>query len=177
MLKAAPDLLTKAPNELTCEIPMGRRVGAKGTGAYSMEARQLSHEHRFRDVPRGVLLLVALLLCLDVFLLPLPASGSEEPSALAMSNFLRVDQATNGTSYPLDEPYLVVLGEESEDAEKSPLKAELLTMLLLAVSFGATVGWLLTNAQRQGALRSLACVHPSLATACEDLPFLGVFRL
>ena len=52
-----------------------------------MEARQLSHEHRFRYAARGVLLLVALLLCLDVFLLPLPASGSEEPSALAMSNF------------------------------------------------------------------------------------------
>jgi hypothetical protein len=142
-----------------------------------MEARQLGCEHRFRYAARGVSLLVAFLLCLDVLLLPLPAAGSEEPSALTMANLPRVDQATNGNSYPLDGTYLIVPGEEAEDADKSPRNAELLTMLLLAVSFGATVGWLLTNAQRQGALCSLACVHPSLATACEDLPFLGVFRL
>jgi hypothetical protein len=142
-----------------------------------MEARQPRCEHCFRYAARGVSLLVAFLLCLDVFLLPLPAAGSEAPSALAMANLPLVDQATNGNSYPLDGTYLVVPGEEAEDAEKSPRNAELLTMLLLVVSFGATVGWLLTNAQRQGALCSLACVHPSLATACEDLPFLGVFRL
>ena len=70
-----------------------------------------------------------------------------------------------------------LLGEQAEDGEKSPLKAELLTMLLLTLYFGLSVGWLLRNAQRQGALCSLAFVGPSLATACEDLPFLGVFRL
>jgi hypothetical protein len=177
MLKAAPDLLTKAPNKPTREILTGRSVSVKGTGAYSIEARQLRCEHRFRYAARGVSLLVAFLLCLDVFLLPLPATASEEPSALAMSDLVRIDQATNGNSYPLDEPYLVVPGEEAEEADKSPLNAELLTMLLFAVAFGATVVWLLTNVQRQGALCTLACVHPSLATACEDLPSLGVFRL
>ena len=66
--------------------------------------------------------------------------------------------------------------EEVEGAEKHPLNAELLTMLLLTVSFGATVGWLLRNPQGQEALCSLAVVPPSVA-ACLDLPLLAVFRL
>ena len=142
-----------------------------------MEARRLRCEHRFRYVARFGSLVVAFLLCLGVFLLPLPATGSEVPSALAMANLPRVDQETNGNGHPLDGTYLVALGEEAEDGEKFPLKAELLTMLLLTLCFGLSVGWLLRNAQRQGALRSLAVVRPSFATTCEDLPFLGVFRL
>src|SRR5215212_8824333 len=136
-------LLRKAPNKLT---------GGNGTGAYFMEARQLKCEHRFRYVARGVSLVVAFLLCLGVFVLPLPATESEVPSALAMANLPRVDQETNGNGQLLDGTYLVALGEEAEDGEKSPLNAELLTMLLLAVSFGLSVGWLLRNAQRRGAL-------------------------
>jgi hypothetical protein len=57
----------------------------------------------------------------------------------------------------------------------------LLTMLLLAASFfGASVGWLLTNAQRQGALcfSSVGVVGEVMGSAREEyLPFLGVFRL
>jgi hypothetical protein len=142
-----------------------------------MEVRRLRCEHRFRYVSRDVSLVVAFLMGLGVFLLPLRASGSEMPSALAMANSPRVDQETNGNGQLLDGTYLVALGEEAEDGEKSPLKAELLTMLLLTLCFGLSVRWLLRNAQRQGALCSLAAVHPSLASACEDLPFLGVFRL
>jgi hypothetical protein len=168
MLRATPDLLRKAPNKLT---------GVNGTGAYSMEARRLRCEHRFRYVARGGSLVVAFLLCLGVFLLPLPTTGSEVPSALAMANLPRFDLETNGNGQPLDGTYVVAPAEEAEDADKNPLNAELLTMLLLAVSFGVTVGWLLRNAQRQGALCSLADVRPSFATTCEELPFLGVFRL
>jgi hypothetical protein len=142
-----------------------------------MEARQLKCENRFHYVARGGSLVVAFLLCLVVFLLPLPATGSEVPPALAMANLPRVDLATNGNAPPLDDPYLLAPAEEAEDADKDPLKSELLTMLLLTVCFGLSVGWLLRNAQRQGALCSLAVVHPSFATTCEDLPFLGVFRL
>jgi hypothetical protein len=146
-----------------------------GTGAYALEAPQLKCEHRFRYVARRGSLVVAFLLCLGVFFLPLPATGSEVPSALAMADLPRLDLETNGHS--LDGTYLVAPGEETEDGEKSPLNAELLTMLLLTVTFGLSVGWLLRNAQRQGALCSLAVVGPSFATACEHLPFLGVFRL
>ena len=140
-----------------------------------MEARQLKCENRFHYVARGGSLVVAFLLCLVVFLLPLRATGSEVPPALAMANLPRVDLATN--SQLLDGTYLLAPAEEAEDADKDPLKSELLTMLLLTVCFGLSVGWLLRNAQRQGALCSLAVVHPSFATTCEDLPFLGVFRL
>jgi len=142
-----------------------------------MEARQLKCENRFHYVARFGSLVVAFLMCLGVFLLPLRATGSEVPSALAMANLPRVDLETNGNGHPLDGAYLVAPAEEAEDGEKSPLNAELLTMLLLALSFGLSVGWLLRNAQRQGALCSLAVVHPSFATTCEDLPSLGVFRL
>src|SRR5215217_6790796 len=107
----------------------------------------------------------------------LPASGSEVPSALAMANLPGLDLATDGNGHPLEETYLVAPAEETEDADKSPLKAELLTMLLLALCFGLSVGWLLRNAQRQAAFCSLAGVRSSFATICEDLPFLGVFRL
>jgi hypothetical protein len=142
-----------------------------------MEAQQLKSEHRFRYVARFGSLVVASLVYLGVFLLPLPATGSEVPSALAMANLSRVDLETNGNGQLLDGTYLVALGDEAEDGEKSPLKAELLTMLLLTVCFGLSVGWLLRNAQRQGALCSSGVVGSSLASASEDLPFLGVFRL
>lgn len=168
MFRATSEFLRKAPNKLT---------GVKGTGAYSMEARQLRCEHRFRYVARGVSFVAAFLLCLGVFLLPLPATGSEMPTALSMANLPLVDQESNGNGHPLNGTYVVAPGEEAEDAEKDPLNAELLTMLLLTVSFGATVGWLLTNAQGQGASCSWAVISPSLASACEDLLFLGVFRL
>src|SRR5215218_6429664 len=143
-----------------------------------MRALKLSCEgHCFRCVARGVSLVVAFVVCFGVFVLPLPATVSEVPSALAMANLPRFDLETNGNGQLLDGTYLVAPAEEAEDAEKSPLKAELLTMLLLAVSFGLSVGWLLRNAQRQRALSSFAVVHPSFATTCEDLPFLGVFLL
>jgi hypothetical protein len=101
MSRATPDLLRKAPDKLT---------GVNGTGAYSMEARPLRCEHRFRYVARGVSLVVAFLLCLGVFLLPLPATGSEVPSALAMANLPGLDLETNGNGHPLDGTYVVAPG-------------------------------------------------------------------
>ena len=142
-----------------------------------MEARRLRCEHRFRYVARFGSLVVAFLLCLGVLLLPLSTTGSDVRSAVAVANLPRLDVETNGNGHSLDGAYLLAPGEEAEDGEKSPLNAELLTMLLLTLCFGLSVGWLLRNAQRQGALSSFAVVHPSFATTCEDLPSLGVFRL
>jgi hypothetical protein len=83
-----------------------------------------------------------------------------------------------GTLAPLDrgaeESYLAVFQEE---ADKDPVHTDLLTMLLLVVFFGLSFGWLLTNSQKERALCSLGVVGPSLASACEDLPFPGVLRL
>ena len=142
-----------------------------------MEARQLKCENRFHHVARVGRFVVAFLMCLGVFLLPLPATESEVPSAVTVTNLAHVDLATNWNGHPLEETYLVAPAEEAEGGEKSPLKSELLTMLLLTLYFGLSVGWLLRNAQRQGVLCSLAGVRSSFATICEDLPSLGVFRL
>ena len=99
------------------------------------------------------------------------------PTELDVSTAL----ASAHSSPPLDqeanEGYLAVAREDPGQADKVPVNADLLTMLLLVVFFGASVGWLLTNSQRQGALCSLGVVRPSLANACKDLPLLGVFRL
>ena len=131
--------------------------------------------------PRGVSVVVAvLLLCLgfSLILLSLPTRGSQDPSALEMNNVLPVDQAVR-VNAPLLEGiyYPFALAEEADD---DPVNSGLLTMLLLAASFlGASVGWLRTNAQGQGAL-SFSClgVGEVLGSAREEyLPFLGVFRL
>jgi hypothetical protein len=132
--------------------------------------------------PRGVSVFVAvLLLCLGVCLtlLSLPARGSQDPSALGMANVLPLDQGANRNAPPLDGTYYPFA--LAEEADEDPVNAGLLTMLFLAASFFvASVGWLLTNAQEQGALcfSSVGVVGEVLGRAREDyLPFLGVFRL
>ena len=80
---------------------------------------------------------------------------------------------------PLDGNFFTT-AEEPEKADDSPVNAGFLTMLFLLASFlGASLGWLLPNAQGQGAL-CFSClgVGEVLGRAREDyLPFLGVFRL
>ena len=140
---------------------------------------RLSKSWRFA---RGVSRVAAALLCLGVLLslLSLPTTESAVSSALAMANVAHTDQGANGNAPPLDGTYPFALAEEPEDPVKHPANAELLTLLLLAVSsfFGLSIGWLLTNTQRQGVNCSFfGVVGGSLASACEDRPFLGVFRL
>jgi hypothetical protein len=121
-----------------------------------------------------------LLLCLgfSLTLLSLPSKGSQDPSALGMANLIPVDQVANGNASPLDgSHYPFALAEE---ADEEPVNARFLTMLLLAASFfGLSVGWLLRNAQGQGALCfSSFGLGEVLGSAHEGyLPFLGVFRL
>ena len=124
---------------------------------------------------------VVVLLCLGLILtlLSLPARGSQEPSAFGMASVQSVDQRANGNAPSLDGTYyLFALAEEADD---EPVNAGVLTMLFLAASFfGASTGWLLSNAQGQGALyfSSLRVVGEVLGRAREPyLPFLGMFRL
>jgi hypothetical protein len=120
----------------------------------------------------SVSLLATVLLCVGAFHC-LPSTELDVSTVLTLAD-----------SPPLhggaDEGFLAVPQEEAELAHKAPVNADLLTMLMLAVSsfFGASFGWVLTNSHRQGALcSSLGVTSPSLARACEELPFLGVFRL
>jgi hypothetical protein len=131
--------------------------------------------------PRSVSIVVAvLLLCLGICLtlLSLTARGSQVASAIGMNNVLPVDQGPNRDAPPLGwTHYPFALAEE---ADEDPLSTGLLTMLLLASFFGASVvGWVYTNAQGQGVLCfSSLGVGEVLGRAREDyLSFLGVFRL
>ena len=132
--------------------------------------------------PRGGSVVVAvLLLCLVgcLTLLSLPEKGSQHPSALGMANVPPVEQVANRDAPPLDGTYYPFA--LTEEADEDPVSAGLLTMLLLAATFfgASVVGWLLTNAQGQGALYFSSLGDGEvLGRAREDyLPFLGVFRL
>jgi hypothetical protein len=119
---------------------------------------------------RGVWLVAAVLLCVGAFLNLLPTELDDS------TTFMSSD------SPPLDrgahEGYLAVLHEELGEADKNPVNADLLTMLVLGLYFfGSSFGLLLTNSRRQGSLCSLGVVGDPSASACEELPDLGVFRL
>jgi hypothetical protein len=123
---------------------------------------------------------IAFLLCLgfSLTLLSLPARGSQGPPALGMNNMLPV-QRTPVNAPPHEGSYSPFA--LTEQADEDPVNSGLPTMLFLVASFfGASLGWLLTNAQGQGALccSSLGVVGEVLSSAREPyLPFLGVFRL
>ena len=101
------------------------------------------------------------------------------PTELEVSKAFRL-----ADSPPLElgaqEGYLAVLQEEEVwEEDKDPVNGDLLTMVVLALScfIGLSFGWVLSDTQRQGALGTLGVVGPSLASACEEQPLLGVLRL
>jgi hypothetical protein len=124
------------------------------------------------------LLAMVILLCVGPFLSLLP-TGLEGPAALTRAHSSHVNQTTNGDWQPLDASYLAVPPEETEEVDKHPVNAELLTaLLLLALSFGATGVSLLINGHGQGTFRSLSIDrHRWFLSALEARPYLGVFRL
>jgi hypothetical protein len=134
---------------------------------------------------RFVLLLVlagVMLCCLGVFLLSLPLTAPHVSSALGGANVEHVDRGANAPAPLPNGSYPLMPAEEAQQTDNPPVNSYLLTMLLLACSFGASVlRMLLTNARsarRQGAICSWSGDdRPWLAVAHEDPSFLGVFRL
>jgi hypothetical protein len=130
---------------------------------------------------RLVLLLLAgvMLFCFGVFSISLPHTAPHVSTALAGANVEHVDRGANapaplpGGSYPLTP------AEEPQEADRPPVNTYLLTMLLLACSFGASVLMMaLTNSWRQGAICSwIGDDRRWLAVAHEEPSLLGVFRL
>jgi hypothetical protein len=119
---------------------------------------------------RGVWLVAAVLLCLGAFLTLLPTE-LDVSTAFMPADSPPLDRGA-------DEGYLAVLHEESGEADKNPVNADLLTRLVLGLYFfGSSFGLLLTNSRRQGTLCSWGVVGDLSASACEKLPFLGVLRL
>ena len=125
------------------------------------------------------------MLCCLVVLLSLRLSAPHVsdvpgvPSALAGTNVGHVERGAD-TPAPLpDTSYPLTPAGEVQETDSHPANAYLLTMLMLACSFGGSVlRMLLTNARRQGATCSLIYEdRPWLAVAHENPSFLGVFRL
>jgi hypothetical protein len=79
----------------------------------------------------------------------------------------------------LNGSYPLTPAEEVQQTDRHPVNAHLLTMLMLACSFGASVlRMLLTNARRQGAICSwIGDDRGWVSVVHEDPSFLGVFRL
>jgi hypothetical protein len=131
---------------------------------------------------RFVLLLVlagVMLCCLGVCLLSLPLTAPHVSSGLAGANVEHVDGGANAPAPLPNGSYPLTPAEEAQETDRPPVNASLLTMLMLACSFGASVlRMLLTNARRQGAICSWSGDdRPWLTVAHEDPSFLGVFRL
>jgi hypothetical protein len=129
---------------------------------------------------RAILLLSAgvMLSCLGIFLsLPqTPAYGVPEVPAAPVGE----DGGSNAP--PPEESYPLTAAGERQKKDELPVNASLLTMLVLAISFGGSILWrLATNARRQEAIRSWALEggdRRRLAAAREgSSSFLEVFRL
>jgi hypothetical protein len=134
---------------------------------------------RYRFVLLLHLLLAGIMLCCLRVLLSMPLTASDVPSALAGANVGHVDRGANAPAPLPDASYPLTLAEELQQTDRPPVNAHLLTMLLLACSFGTSVlRMVLTNARRQGATCSwIGDDRQWLSVACEEPSFLGVFRL
>jgi hypothetical protein len=130
---------------------------------------------------RLVFLLLAgiMLCCFGVFSISLPHSAPHVSSAYGGANVEHVDRAANAPAPLPDGSYPLTPAEEPQEADGPSVNTYLLTMLVLACSFGASVlRRLLTNARRQGAICSwIGDDRAWLAVAHEDPSVLGVFRL
>src|ERR671921_2382188 len=117
-----------------------------------------------------------MLCCLGVFLLSLPLTAPDVSSALGGANVEHVDRAANAPAPLPDRSYPLTPAEEAQETDSPPVNSYLLTMLVLACSFGGSVlRMLLTDARRQGAICSwIGDDRGWLAVAHEDPSFLGV---
>jgi hypothetical protein len=129
---------------------------------------------------RGFFLLLAgVMLCWVGILLCLPAtSAPESPSAFVRAEAAQeMDEGANAPLLEASSP--ITIAEEIQQTDRHPVNASLLTMLLLTLSFGASVLWMATNERRR---RAASCLWGAgdrrwIAVACEGPSFLGVFRL
>jgi hypothetical protein len=154
-------------------LPSGHqeaRVGEQG-----LRLTQQPRVHRF--VP--LLVLAGVMLCCLWVLLSLPLTAPHVSSALAGANVEHMDGGANAPAPLPNESYPLMPAQEAPQTDSSPVKDYLLTMLMLACSFGASVlRMLLTNARRQGAICSWSGDDRAwVSVAYEDPSFLGVFRL
>ena len=126
-----------------------------------------------------LLLLAGIGLCCFRVLLSMPLTALHVSSAEGEAKVEHVDRAANAPAPLPNGSYPLTPADEVQQTDRPPPNAYLLTMLLLAWSFGASVlRMLLTNTRRQGVTCSwIGDDRPWLAVAYEEPSFLGVFRL
>ena len=127
------------------------------------------------------LLTTAVLLCLVLFLLSWPASGSELSAVLTMEGAPHAEQVANGL--PIDGQYPAMFAEENEVRDQLPKNAMLLRTLVLVLFYGPALGWLGASGWRGSrpevtspircCFHSMVHLHQRRAVAT----LLGVFRL
>jgi hypothetical protein len=125
-----------------------------------------------------LLLLAGIMLCCLGVLLSLPLTAPAVPSAHAETNVGHVDRGVEASA-PLPDASYPLTPAEVQQTDRRPVNAYLLTMLVLACFFGASVSMmLLIDTRKQGATCSwIGDDRRWLAVACEEPSFLGVFRL
>jgi len=101
------------------------------------------------------------------------------PSALAGANVGHVDRGAEASAPLPNGSYPLTPADEAQQTDRHPVNAHLLTILLLACFFGASVlRLLLTYARKHAAICSWSGDYrPWLSVAYENPSFLGVFRL
>ena len=109
----------------------------------------------------------------------MPLTALHVSSADGEAKVEHMDRAANAPAPLPNGSYPLTPADEVQQTDRPPANAYLLTMLLLAWSFGASVlRMLLTNTRRQGVTCSwIGDDRPWLAVAYEEPSFLGVFRL
>jgi hypothetical protein len=147
----------------------------QGSLPFGLQAREEEQGLRLAKDPgmRGfVLLLAGVVLCCLGILLSLPATTPHLASDFARADAAQVD---GGASAPLpNRSYPITPAEEVQEADRHPVNTSLLTMLLLSLSFGASVLYMATNERG----RAANCVwdfedRAWLAVAHEDHHCLG----
>jgi hypothetical protein len=116
------------------------------------------------------------LLCCLGLLVSLSASAASDVPSSVPSASANEDGGPNAPAPDANHPLTLA---EVQQTERHPVNAPLLTMLVLALSFGASVLLVATNDRRRRAAIRLWGVEdrPWLAATYEGPSFLGVFRL
>ena len=174
----------KAQDRATC--PLLReglatfKLPTSQKGEHDLLLAKQPRVHRFIIL----LLLAGFMLCCLGLLLSLPLAAphvSDVPgvsSALAGANVGHVHRGANAPAPLPNGSYPLTPAEEVHRTNKGPVNAYFLTMVVLALSFGASVLSIATNDRRRAA--SCLCGvedRPWLASTYEGPSFLGVFRL
>ena len=161
---------TYATQKIWTSFRLARSCGL----SYPVYNTEVVRLFRLRRCAHGTSLLAIIRVCCVGACLCLLPTELDVSAALTPAHSLCPGQGAN-------HGFFAVPQEKAEDADGGPpVNAELLSVLLFVVCFGAIVGWMLADGREQRAFRFVGLDHrPTFGTALNlnDRSFLGVFRL